>query len=253
MTIASRRAGLARVILILVTLIQSAAAMPTPDHTTTVKELVEAQRNERDVVAQESMAWWTGVMGLTSVLGTLLSAGAAGAALLSVHLSRQALRQAEDSVAETVKTGKAQSRAYVYAKEAAYSSEAPDIILVVINTGQTPATYFRAGGDVKIVNRGEVGPSIAIQDYEMKEWPALGAGQSLKVQVGTSETRKIVNAFKEDGTVDEKRLLVQGKIVYGDVFGHEVETPFVFYVQRNQQHFRRPVAALEGFKVISKD
>ncbi|MGK9282332.1 hypothetical protein [Sinorhizobium meliloti] len=239
-----------RVPLLLLALTASAVAAPVPDNAATIREIAEAHRNERDVLAQESMAWWTWVMGLTAIGGTVLSAGAAFAALRSVALSRRALTQAEESVTETIKIGQAQSRAYVHAREAKFSEEAPDIIVVVMNTGQTPATYFRIGGDVTMVDRGEVRNSIAIGDYDLKEWPALGAGLDLKVQIGSDETRKVVEAFRDDWAFDEKRLVVQGKIIYGDVFGCEFETPFVFYVHRNELHFRRPVAALEAFRQV---
>lgn len=226
-------------------LLESAVAAPVPDNAAAVKDLAEAHRNERDVIAQESMAQWTSVMGVTSIMGTLLTLVAAGAALWSVHLSRRALGQAEESVARTVETGEAQARAYVYASAASFSSEGPDILISVTNTGQTPAAYFQAGGEAVLVGDGKVQEAIQIKEYEKKEWPALGAGTTLKVKLAVNQA--IISRF-QSGKAQGQNLLVMGTILYRDVFGFHFETGFAFYVKPGDGRFRRPVANLPAFE-----
>lgn len=243
-----------RVFLIVLALSGSASAAPVPDDGGAVKELAEAHRNERDVLAQESMAQWTWVMGLTSIVGMGLSAGAAFAALRSVSLSRKALTQAEKSVGETVKIGQAQSRAYVHAKEATFSTDAPDLIVRVQNTGQTPATYFSVGGRVQIVEPGTVSQSIEIGNYDMKTWPALGAGVELTVQLSSGDNsgiRETIEMFQ--ARPGRSPLVVTGKIVYADVFGSLFESPFSFYVRPGERRFRRPVAPFRAFQPVTPD
>ncbi|RVG92100.1 hypothetical protein CN072_22330 [Sinorhizobium meliloti] len=241
-----------RVLLILLGLAGSAAAAPVPDNAAAVKDLADAHRSERDVVAQETMAWWTWFMALTSVGATLLSGGAAGAALYSVALSRRALEHAEASVSETIKIGRQQSRAYVHASDVSYSTEAPDVIVHVTNTGQTPAPFFQVGGQITVVPKGQVRESVSIGDYDMKEWPALGAGTTLRAQIGDEETRKLIKEFRLTGGSDDgKKLLVQGKVRYTDVFGITFESPFAFYAHRTKPEFRRPVSGLKGFQQVS--
>lgn len=236
-----------RVLFLFLALPNFPAAAPVPETVSqTVKDMADAHRAERDVTAQESMAEWTLVMGVTSIVGTFLTFGAAGAALWSVHLSRRALGQAEESVERTVEIGEAQARAYVHASAASFSSESADILVSVTNTGQTPAAYFQIGGEVVLVDEGKVGEAIQLKDYEKKEWPALGAQDTLKVKLGASS--KIMNKFINADPGTPKNLLVMGVISYGDVFGFHFETGFAFFVKAGEAHFRRPVSNLRAFE-----
>ena len=116
------------------------------------KSAREDERAERDLNAQEGMAYWAkwmfwsaGASVVLTGIGVLLIAG-------TLVYTKRAAIAAADAVRVTRDLGEAQIRAYLHCKSAKYSlgKEAISAILVIENTGQSPASDVSIRGTVTI-------------------------------------------------------------------------------------------------------
>ncbi len=196
----------------------------------------------RDLLAQESMAYWTRVTAFTAIGALLLTAF--GIALLkeTLEATRGAVREAEEATAAANKsvevarqTGQNQVRAYLYVKPQLIFHGRPQptkYVVHICNCGHSPAYKVGAHG------------RAAISVYPLQgRLPPIEVEPELSVALLApgQEPFAIEEAFPpitpEESVAlanDTSAIYIWGQVHYSDIFGIERSTPFCFAATGSQ-------------------
>jgi Sec-independent protein translocase protein TatA len=215
-------------------------------------------RAERDLHAQQDMAFWAKWLLIATVIAVLLVAAtlletrrAGQAALEMVEEAKRATKAAEDSVLETRRVGEAQVRAYLTPDNVAmgFENDCPVVTLEIENSGASPA--FDTEVRVAVI-------------YSFSTIPdAGGISGEVGSQFGTIRPRKTVRDRIHVGTtiIPEEtwnRLLNDESIFFKaiigisfkDVFKRTITEKFEFFVHARQarQGMTFPMSAIHEFR-----
>lgn len=127
-------------------------------------------------------------------------------------------------------TAEAQLRPYVSMRDASFEWYANNlrVIATVANTGQTPATFFELGCISRVGVDGEQDETIPA-DTEYKAWASLGGGDTTTISIRNGLSDE--NAREVLDAAGGKIFMIVGRVRYGDVFGSEYESEFIFFTR----------------------
>jgi hypothetical protein len=184
--------------------------------------------------------WAQWAMAIVSLLALGVSAWAVALLKKTLTATRAAVKEAEiatkaaqDSVRVTSRIGQAQSRGYLTAKEARFSSDLEHAAcqICVENTGQSPAEVVRITGTIKVHEVGSGGGSDIGARYELQtadDFPRLSVS-------GRSQANTAIfwSAKKQPKFADAMNIIRGGKpffvdvtVTYVDVFEERHEIKF---------------------------
>lgn len=191
-----------------------------------------------------------------------------GTCLLGVTLyfTRQANKAAQSAVAVTRETGRDQARAYVHVDTAEFywtrrPSDPACIVLIVQNTGQTPAKWFEVSCRTRpfeLKDDGSAAAPMVFDETELegitpRRWPALGSSSSL-----TCVTPPFSDVDNPRGTFRDSYLGLRtvGTVRYETFFGEIFESQFDFFgrsfpTDKGQVKLARSTTHLETYKKVS--
>lgn len=193
------------------------------------------------------------LMAIFSIVATILSAWAVVLLKETLHATREAVRAADDTVAEQRRIGEAQTRAYISVKDVdltvgiqQYTGEPVCVVVRIIlgNTGETPATCTTWGWIIKPYSRTvpEEEPEIIHEFTE--DLPHLyvrGEGELVELPLTTLPLEAI-----EAARLGRCRLFSLGYMKYRDVFYPDSpELIFTFCVEICP---KMPVSEYKNFK-----
>lgn len=220
------------------------------------KAAYEHHRANHDLDAQQEMALYTRVMGITAVVGILLGLG-------SVALIFYTLRATQEMAADTRRIGEAQVRAYLSITKAdmriefrpKLTEKMPDIDigLYFSNSGQTPAVNISYFCWAEASTHNDIEVFSDLDEYDFHDFTNTVAANS--------EARRsvicfgILNAITEGSKLhpviaDNPRLgdfpiiKMNGVVFYQDIFGKEFKSHFSFWIDAPKKY---------GFSVSSDD
>ncbi len=213
-----------------------------------------------DLQAQMEMAKWSWWVVVLSGISCALSLGALIGLFASLRQTKKAINTSMVTAADARELGETQARAYLHIQSIKCG---PDYVLaVVVNTGETPATSYFVGAKAFKSEMGSISQSLDHGLYQMKEWQALPAKENTTVKIELSEgahllqenitvvrenyAKQIVSPWEK-----EDRLVICGKVVYGDVFGAFFETAFAFYATSSESTFLKPTHSLPAYSRIT--
>ncbi|MEO0815751.1 MAG: hypothetical protein AAFX86_00460 [Pseudomonadota bacterium] len=192
---------------------------PTPDRA--------EYREEEDLTAQRAMALWTGVMGVVSILGLVLSACAVALLWITLTATR-------DMIVATREIGVGQSAAYahVISAEVKHTPNNPFVDfrakIIVKNDGATPAKNVRVCALMQaesIIDSVDAHRRPKINEF-FGILPTLPKGEERGVAVRiTDEARSALRNISTTANVH-----LRGFIRYDDVFGNTYESDFSFWI-----------------------
>lgn len=210
------------------------AGLSIPTLTECIEKAVETsgdhQRAEYDLAAQQDVAEWTKWVLVVSVVGVLLT-------LVGIYFVWLTFGETRETNLITKDIGQAQSRAYVHVEAVKLSwgnfqATRPQIILSVVNTGQTPARWFEVSTKSFIRELDDTGldtEALSFKDIKIpatfNRWNALGAGASL---TAGGLRREDIETIRESYGRKTSSLNVAGTLKYETFFGEIFETEFWF-------------------------
>ncbi|SDZ43350.1 hypothetical protein SAMN05444004_11473 [Jannaschia faecimaris] len=194
-------------------------------------------RSDQDLDAQQTMAFFTQIMGATALLGVVLGVG-------SVALIYMTLSETREMTAQARGMGRDQSRAYVHADRAHFfwggeSQKHPRVEIWVRNTGLTPANWYEIRiKDLVYPHEGFDETTPLIDQVKLPEkfegpWNAIPAdskGNKATFHFDRDETKRIKLAAM-DGlglSAPTYGLSIVGEIRYQTFFGEVFVSQFVF-------------------------
>lgn len=157
---------------------------------------------------------------------TIVLAGSTIALWWSTRRLWEATKSTLDHAKETAET---QLRAYVNVTKVSYNWNRPSVRIVfsVLNSGQTPATYFEVGCIGQVREAGKTGPFDIPTNLKYSLWTSLGAGKDQTVGSYVENfAEQIREVMESDG---KKNFFVIGRVRYGDAFGNEYESEFAYF------------------------
>jgi hypothetical protein len=194
----------------------------------------ENERADRDLRAQEDMAFWakwmawlTGWAIIVTVIGIILVALTLHETRRATKAATQAAEAADAAVTVTREIGAIQTRAYVAISDAFYSGleEGGLLKLSVVykNVGQTPARHVCPVCDSRYIE----GIDNAPPDLNQGDGVAFDLGPGCSATDGCEDliiTKDIIEK------IQNRRLIIAffGKITYQDIFGCDRATFFMF-------------------------
>lgn len=212
-----------------------------------IRETREPQRSEEDLKAQKDMARYAFWM--------LLVTGFVGS--LTIILTGVGVYFVRETLAETRRIGEAQTRAYVFAKEAIIfnsHTEHPTIRIKLFNTGASPAKYFRVGCVAYLRPYGTTSEYMIPADLDYGYWTGLGAGSS--DTVGQHPAGLVERIGEADSQLGTRALIIAGRVIYCDIFGDEWESDFAFFryppFEDRRTKMSRAVARLKAYEYRGK-
>lgn len=175
-----------------------------------VSDSAQGSAEERVANYTLALAWLTGVLAV-STIGLWVYAG------LTLKHSREAseneLRPYLNITGATFEWGVGGVR----------------ITLECLNSGKSPATFFDIGCTSAIRTGAEELPRAVPASLEYKTWTALGAGRL--ETIGFRKPEFAENARSVMNPTPDKTFLLLGRVRYGDIFGNEYETEFIYFTK----------------------
>lgn len=179
--------------------------------------------SSEDTLAQWIMAIFTIVMAVTAALGAWWVRG-------TLITTREAVRAADDAVAETRRIGQAQTRAYISVCGVEIEKFTPQkktcLIVVVQNLGQTPAYIFNIEARILFTNESGVqfGGKTECFERSDKEY-AIPFNSKEPMRLSS---REFSIPAPEGIAYDDAFLVIAGIIEYTDVFRSKQFTKFEY-------------------------
>jgi len=159
---------------------------------------------------------------------------AAEAATDSAEASQRMAGAAREANEIAANNARDQLRAYVHVEkvQALWRDQGVELGIWVVNTGQTPATFFALACTSEIVEPGGY-EKVFPTGLRYKRWPALGAGRDLSAKIRPAGAVGLkVTQIRADQT---NMLRVAGSVIYGDIFGALYESEFAFLLRDRTQ------------------
>jgi hypothetical protein len=183
-----------------------------------------AETSDKKHEAEAALALYT--LWLTAFTGIL-----AGGTLALWFVTVLTLRHARVSHEE-------QLRPYVNVSEARFEwmpNFGVRVVVHCLNSGQSPATFFEVGAISKVYDRGDKGWTETIpDDLNYKIWSSLGAGRTETALIyGDLFTKHAEEVFIGQR---DKFFFIAGRVRYGDVFGSEYESEFIYFTTQCEPH-----------------
>ncbi|MBI1394183.1 MAG: hypothetical protein GC152_15745 [Alphaproteobacteria bacterium] len=180
-----------------------------------------AEREQKDLLAQQSMDAATRRMSELAVWQTVLIAIGTAALIYTLWLTRQTNKAAWAAVNETRKIGEAQVRAYVAVVDGRYEFREADLIVsaTIKNVGQSPANFVRMKCEVTVFNK-ETSEII----YERSSTGRTGDGSIVEPipasmqQAGVVRIRDFDQTYVSEIAIDAAALNLCVTVSYDDVF-----------------------------------
>ncbi|WP_415013724.1 hypothetical protein [Brevundimonas sp.] len=181
----------------------------------------DAEREQRDLDAQEDMAIWAQAMFWTALAQALLSAAGIVLIYITFRETRRAANSAEEIVDVTRRSAERQMRAYLSIRRVQIEDfkvgEYPKVTIDLRNTGQTPAKRISARIDMRRSNKWE-------DERASFQNPVHTSRLEIGGQCDTSQTLAAdLIALTDDQEIGfmagEWGYAVFGLITYRDVFG----------------------------------
>jgi hypothetical protein len=133
-----------------------------------------------------------------------------------------------DTLIHARESSEHQLRPYVNVSGAEYQwSTDFRVTLECTNSGQSPATFFDVGCVGAVRETGDTSGLTIPSDLDYNTWASLGAGCRETVGIRREDCPALVREVMESG--GKKRLLILGRVRYGDVFGNEYESEFIYF------------------------
>lgn len=196
-------------------------------------------QSSKEISHYTSLQLWLACFSLVFVLCTLATAIAAAV------FARRSAEAAHKTVDITRKLGEAQTRAYVFVKEAAMNwfSDGAQGVLTIINSGATPAKHFSVHG---VMDFQENGAKVKIpHPTDAVTWSALGSGDTKTVPIDINGIHR--HTLKSD---QSNYLSVRGTIIYTSIFDEVFHTQFSFMMRYNPSEYKKLFNAASKLKVF---
>lgn len=222
-------------------------------------------RSEKDLKAQEIMAFWTRLVGIFTGAGIILLGWTLSATRETLRQAELATDAAREATNETKRIGEAQVRAYLYVKEVEIrhaNQGGFEVWAKIDNSGQSPATFFEVSSFAINCPCDEICsdkiPTRNDSD-ETDTWSSLGAKQDTEAELcGGSVSQHTISSYLVGST---ENLMIVGWVRYGDIIGREYISEFAFMGQmesyfeewikgKDPIHLTRPPCNLRVFMPI---
>lgn len=230
----------------------SAPSDPKVYSTTTEDYKKQEARDEENLEAQRSIAnssheisLYTYQQLLLGVFAAFFSAATLVTAIAAALYARKSAHAAHKSVDITRKFSEAQTRAYVYVKEAAINwfSDGAQVILTIVNCGTTPAKYFSVHGTMDFQENGA--PVEIPSPVKTVTWSSLGSGEPKLVPIDIEHIHH--HMLKRDQT---NYLSVRGTIIYTTIFDEVFQSQYSFMMRYNASDRKKLFNAASKLKVF---
>lgn len=216
-----------------------------------------------DLKAQWEMAEMARWMLWATVGSIIIGFLGFGALVYSLLQTQRSIKNSEVTAEDARSLGQATARAYLYVENLRLSDDNEAVIAKVRNTGSTPAPMLCAGCEVKVVPAGRMKKALEFGSYSYKGWHSLAGGTARDFRVEITNGVDLIRhniARLDNGfglMLDEvdgaDKIVVIGRIVWNDVFGHYQETGFVFYTEDAARiRMKVPAGILPAFRLIDK-
>ncbi|TBY27443.1 hypothetical protein [Rhizobium leguminosarum] len=234
-----KRVGLL-VVLLSVSIAGSFGAAYVPN-SLDLRETRSEAREEANLAAQETVAYWAFPMFVATGLSVIVSAVALGGLFGS-------LWQTKKAIGDNRELGEAQIRAYVEAEGVGFAGDGKALIVELLNMGQTPVLSFNITTEILAVPDKQITENIRLPFGHQKSFDGIGCGEHghRSVRVKPTSGFELIGAFASNVPPAGRACLVIGRIDYKDVFDKEWTTGFAFY--REGDSFLEPFHTLPTFR-----
>lgn len=220
-------------------------------------------RDLADLKAQLDMAASASTMTCLTVVSCVIAAVGLYGLWRSLAHTRKAIETNMVTANDARILGEANARAYLHAESMRLSDDGDAVIINIKNTGATPAPMLSVGWEVKSVPPGRMKDAMIWGSLGYKGWHSLSAGTDRDyrleftqgAEIIAENRRRLMGTFGlvPSATENTNRVVIVGRIVWNDVFGHYMEAGFAFYTEdivRNK--FKVPAAILPAFRFLEK-
>lgn len=234
-----KRVGTSIALLLIIVAATSGAAYAP--NSLDLKEVRSEAREEANLEAQQTVAYWAFPMFLATGLSVIVSAVALGGLFSS-------LRQTKLAIQDNRELGEAQIRAYVEAEAVSFASDGDALIIGLLNMGQTPVLSFDVTTEILAVPEKQITKNIRLPIGRKKSFDGIGCGEHGRRPVKVSPTggAELIVRFVSNIPPAGMACLILGRIDYTDVFHKEWTTGFAFY--REGGSFLEPFHTLPTYR-----
>jgi hypothetical protein len=148
--------------------------------------------------------------------------------------TRKLWRVTNDTLTHARESSEHQLRPYVQIATMTFQWDLERGVRIIgecVNSGQSPATFFEIGCVSAVVDRGGDLPDTIPADLDCNTWVSLAANGKETVALPIPSDDAVIDANSVHESTGKKSFLILGRVRYGDVFGNEYETEFLYFTQ----------------------